>query len=156
MSLSAQDFPGWGAKYFKDKGLDKIYERKAFLKPAFWEADFDGNGLKDLACLIIEKTTKKEGVMIIQRGSNNYFVFGAGGKLGNGSDDFKWAGGWKVYKDKIVYETLFNKEGDMSGSKKIRLQRPALYIYDIEDGQSNSGGLIYWNDRQYIWIHQGE
>src|ERR1700754_3743565 len=137
--------PDWADKCFKKNELDMRYERRAFIKPAYLEADFNGDGLQDIACLVIEKHTKKKGVIVIHRGSNNYFVFGAGAKFGNGSDDFKWAGGWKVYKDRITYETLFNKEGDMSGSKKIKLQRPALYIYDLEDGQPNSGGIIYWN-----------
>jgi len=94
--------------------------------------------------------------MLMHGGSNEYFIFGAGIKFGNGSDNFKWAGGWKLYRSRTAYETLFNKEGDMLGGKKIKLTNPAFYIYDLEESQPNSGGIIYWGGTKYICIHQGE
>jgi hypothetical protein len=157
LSLCAQtNFPVWFDQCFRKNNLNVRYELKAFIKPAYLKADFNGDGVIDVAGLIVERKTNKKGVLLILGGSNNYFVFGAGTKFGNGSDDFKWAGGWTVYKDKIAYEALFDNEGDMLGSKKIKLNRPAFFIYDLEDGQPNSGGLIYWNAKKYIWIHQGE
>jgi hypothetical protein len=126
------------------------------LKPSFLQSDFNGDGITDIATLVTEKKTKKTGILLIHGGSNQYFVLGAGTKFGNGGDDFKWARGWHLYKDKIAYEQLFNKDGDMLGCKKIKLVRAVFFIYDLEDGEPNSGGIIYWDGKKYIWIHQGE
>jgi len=151
-----QTLPPWFLKSVKQLKLNNKYELKGSLKPTFFVADFDGDGKPDVAMLANERRTKKKGVLIIQQEGQKYFVFGAGKKFGNGLDNYKWAGGWKIYTDKIAYETLFDKDGAMSGSKKIVLKRPAIFIYDLEDGEPNSGGIIYWTDKKYIWIHQGE
>lgn len=140
---------------FKGTALS-IYQPFPFSTPSFIESDFNGDGIKDIAILIIQKTTKKRGVLLMHGGSNQNFVFGAGNKFGNGSDDFKWLKGWSLYKQKVAYETTFTKDGDISGSKKIVLLRPALYVHNLEDAQPTAGGLIYWNGKKYIWIHQGE
>lgn len=140
---------------FKGTELSK-YQPLSFLKPSNIESDFNGDGTKDIAILIIQKTTKKRGILIILGNSNQHFIFGAGTKFGNGSDDFKWLKEWGLYKDKIAHETTFTKDGDILSSKKINLLRPALYVHDLEDGLPLGGGLIYWTGKKYIWIHQGE
>ena len=85
------------------------------------------------------------------------FLFGAGTKFGSGSDNFEWAGKWTIYKKKTAHETQFDENsGDIIGSKEIKLKRPALLVEDIEDGAAIAGGIIYWDDKKYIWIHQGE
>ncbi|MFD0748577.1 hypothetical protein ACFQZS_00390 [Mucilaginibacter calamicampi] len=141
---------------FKRLNLSVKYQPVAFLKTSYLQSDFNKDGIKDMAALIIKKTTKKRGVLLIHGGSNQYFVFGAGNKFGSGSDDFKWMRGWSLFKDKTAYETTFSKDGDILGSKKIQLVRPAIYVHDVEDGSQTAGGLIYWNGKKYIWIHQGE
>jgi hypothetical protein len=112
-----------------------------------------------MAFLIIQKATKKRGILLIHGNSNQYFIFGAGTNFDNGSDNFKWLKGWSVYNKKTAYETIFhfNKDGDaLISREKISLLRPALYVHDLEDGQPTAGGLIYWTGKKYIWIHQGE
>jgi hypothetical protein len=157
ISSNAQPtIPLWYIKSLKQQKLDQRYELKGYLKPAYLEADFNGDGIEDIASLVLDKKTKKEGILLIHGGTSQYFVFGAGTKFGNGSDDFKWAGGWQIYKKKIAYEMLFDNDGGMSGSKKIKLKRQSVFIYDLEDGEPNSGGIIYWAGKKYIWIHQGE
>jgi hypothetical protein len=39
------------------------------------------------------------------------------------------------------------------GAKEWTLKRPAL---NLENPDASAGGLIYWNGKKYIWIHQGE
>jgi hypothetical protein len=139
---------------FTKLGLDKKYERSAFLSPTFIQADFDGDGVQDVAIPVISKTTKKRGIMIIHGNSTAYFVFGAGKNFGSGSDDFKWADKWMVYAKKTASETQFDKNsGDIIGSKTVKLLRPGVLI---ESEEAGAGGIIYWNSKKYIWIHQGE
>jgi len=132
------------------------YEATGFTKPSYLEADFNKDGVIDVAVLVVEKSTKKRGILIMHGGKNQYFILGAGIKFGNGGNDFKWLKGWSLYVKNTAYETTFNKDGDMTGSKKISLGKPALYVHDLEDGLPTSGGIIYWTGQKYIWIHQGE
>jgi len=141
-------------KSFKRLNLDKKYEIASYLKSSFLQADFDGDGVKDVVALVIERKTKKKGILLIS--GTKYFVFGAGTNFGNGSDDFKWAGGWKIYNKKTAYETMVNIDGDLIGSKIRKLKRTAFFIYQLEDGEPVSGGIIYWNGKKYIWIQQGD
>ncbi|HEX8023904.1 hypothetical protein [Mucilaginibacter sp.] len=157
LSLFAQaKMPAWFYNSFRTLKLDQHYGISNFIKPSFLSADFNGDGSKDIAALIISKKNKKKGILIIHQTSHKYFVMGAGVNFGNGGDDFNWAKGWKLYKDKVVYETVFDKDDNISGSKKNNLKHPGVYIYDLMDGEPNSGGVISCNGEKYIWIHQGE
>lgn len=147
--------PTWFQTVFKAKGLDKKYSITPFLKAGLLQADFNGDKLNDIAVLVTERATKKTGILLIhQQGS--YFTFGAGTKFGSGSDNFKWAKGWKIYNEKTASETQFSKDGDIIGGKEIKLYRPGITIWAEEDGEPIAGGIIYWTGQKYIWIHQGE
>ncbi len=152
----AQQLPGWFITAFNVQKLNTKYTITSFLKPAFLTADFNGDKVNDIAVLVTEIKTKKKGVLLIHGKTCQYFVFGAGVKFGNGGADFNWLKQWDLYKEKVAHEMLFDKDGGMTGSKKIKLVRTGLLVTDLEDGQPNSGGIIYWNGIKYIWIHQGE
>jgi hypothetical protein len=146
--------PSSFSETFTKLELDKKYERSAFLSPTFIQADFNGDGVQDVAIMVMAKASKKSGVMVIHGNSTTYFVFGAGTNFGSGSDDFNWADKWLLYNKRTAYETQFDKNsGDISGSKTVKLNRPGLLVESEEDG---AGGIIYWNGKKYIWIHQGE
>jgi hypothetical protein len=127
------------------------------MNPSFLQEDFNGDGSSDVAVLVLEKVTHKRGVLLIHVNSLQYYVFGAGTKFGDGSDNFSWANKWSIYKKKSAYETKFDKKNDdILEGKEIKLKRPCISLASIEDGAEVSGGLIYWNGKKYIWIHQGE
>jgi len=155
----SNSLPDWFTKSFRENKLDGKYQISGFLKTSFLEADFNGDGVKDIAALVVEKKTLKKGILLIHGETNQYFLFGAGTQLGkigfDAHDDLKWLRGWKVNKDKFTYETVFDN-GDIVGSKKIRLLHPGLSLWDLLDGAPNAGGTIYWNGTKYIWIHEGE
>ncbi|MBS1503835.1 MAG: hypothetical protein JST32_17330, partial [Bacteroidetes bacterium] len=136
--------------------LDKRYAVDGFLKPSFVKIDLDGDGTADYAFWISAKQGRKKGIIIVKGRSNSYTILGAGKSFGNGGDDFKWAGGWNIYKKSVADVTITNKSGDITKSKQIKLKRPGLYVYDLVDGQPNAGGIIYWNGKKYVWLQQGE
>jgi hypothetical protein len=149
--------PTWFADSFKRKELDKKYDIASFLKPSFLQVDLNGDGRQDIAVPVIEKVSKRKGILLIHGGTNEHFLFGAGISFGNGGKDFKWADRWTLYKKKTALETQFDKgSGDIMGSKTVKLFRPGILIEDDEDGAAVAGGIIYWNGKNYIWIHQGE
>jgi hypothetical protein len=155
-SFAQAKMPAWFYNSFKKLKLDQQFQLSTYLKPAFLTADFNGDGKADISALIISKKTKKKGIVVIHGGIDQYFIMGAGSNFGNGGKDFNWLKGWKLYKDKIAYETTFDEDDMINGSKKVKLKHPAFYIYDLMDDEPNSGGIIYWNGKQYTWIHQGE
>ncbi len=145
--------PDWFLKAMIKYRLDSKYELSSYIKPAFLQSDFNGDTIIDCAALIKEKSTKKAGILLIHSKDLEFYIFGAGTDFVNGSDNFDWLKMWKVYDDKTAYETQFDKEsGDIIDSNTINLSRPAI---DVEDKEI-AGGLIYWNGKEYIWIHQGE
>lgn len=147
-------YPSWLKPRMKTLKLDGQYELSPFLKPAYLQDDFNGDGVPDLAVLVIEKATQKKGILLIQKKKSACHVFGAGNSFGKGSDDFTWADSWSVYKEKSAYATQFDKKsGDVKGGKQVPLNRHCIYIVSREEA---SGGLIYWTGKKYSWIHQGD
>ena len=160
-NTSAQTLPAWFSTYFKQQKLDAKYDLKAYAKPSYLMGDFNGDGVKDVAALVIEKKTRKNGVLIMhQKEGGGYFALGAGTKYGkkgfDEADNLEWVKGWKVNKSRLVYETVFNAGGDIVGGKKIKLKSDALSLWDLIDGEPYSGGTIYWTGKKYDWIHEGE
>lgn len=152
----AQNLPTPFIQAFTRKGLDKKYTLRGFLKPSFLQADLNGDGTLDVAALVEEKTTQKRGVLLIHGKTGEHFLFGAGTPIGD-TDNFTWADRWSLYKKKLAYETQFDKNsGDITGGREVKLSRPAVLIEDYEDGAALAGGIVYWNGKKYIWIHQGE
>ena len=150
------ELPAWFLKSFNDHQLNTRYKIIA-AKPDFLEADFNGDGKNDIAVQIIEIKTKKKGVLIINAGSSDYFLFGAGTKSkSDDSENTNWVNGWKIYRNKYAYKTLTNADGDLMGSKKILLKYPAIYLYALEDGAEEGGLVFYWDGKKYSFIHQGD
>ncbi len=149
--------PNWFSDIFKSKGLDKKYVIATFLKPFYLQADFNGDATQDIAILVLDKATRKKGILLIHGKTNEQFVFGAGTAFDKGGKDFKWANKWKLYTKKTAFEIQFDEEsGDIIGGKEIKLARPGILIEDYEDGAALAGGIIYWNGNKYVWIHEGE
>lgn len=141
--------PSWAQERIKE--IEKEYDVAKYIYPYFLQADFSGDQKDDLAILIQSKTQKK-GIAIILTENNKHFIIGAGREFSNGGDNFSWADKWEVFNRKVTYETTFKEDGDVDGAKQVRLDRPAIEIRENE----GSGGLIYFNGTEFVWIHQGD
>ncbi|WP_295672340.1 hypothetical protein [uncultured Mucilaginibacter sp.] len=144
---------------FKRYKLDEKYQITPFLKPPFLKADFNGDGINDVAVLVIETKSNKKGMIVFLGNKAGYVVFGAGKKVGkrgqDESDDLKWMDKWRIFSQRFAYETKFDN-GDIAGTIKRKLPNKGISIWSVEDGEFNAGGIIYWNGRSWAWIHQGE
>jgi hypothetical protein len=53
--------------------VDK-YEIKTNLKPTYLQADFNGNGIKDIATMIVERKGQKKGILLIHDNNNQFVI----------------------------------------------------------------------------------
>jgi len=144
------------AGFFKNKGLEAKYSLSPSLQPGWLKADLNGDGVPDVAAMVVEKRSRKKGVLVLHGKTGEYFVFGAGTMVAK-MDDLSWTDRWSLYTKKTAYETLFDqRSGDIKGSRKILLAHPGVLIEHLEDGVMAAGGILYWAGKGYRWIHQGD
>ncbi|WP_426669723.1 hypothetical protein ACPPVU_00485 [Mucilaginibacter sp. McL0603] len=156
ITFAQKKLPIWVTEEFQNSKLSLKYSFANFVKPNYLMADFNGDKIDDVAVLISENNTNKKGILILFGENKKYTILGAGMSFGNGSDNFMWMKGWKVYNEKIAFQTQINSDGDLIGSKKMKLKNHGISAWDVVDGEPNSGGIIYWTGLKFIWIQQGE
>lgn len=147
-----ENLPDWINFSLERIKNDRVLIIDRTLNPFYLESDFNGDGILDIAMFVIDKQSKKKGVLIIHGNSFDKFLLGAGQKFGNGGDDFSWMDVWKIYRKSTAEETIFNKDFDIEGSKTIQIKNTAISVSSSE-GASN---LILWKDGKYCWIHTGD
>ncbi len=130
------NIPSLARKVFNDSGLYNKYEFTYHLNPFYLRGDFNGDSKPDIAILIKETKTKKIGILVIHSDSRHFFILGAGSKIGNGGDDFRWLGVWTIRTN--IEEK--NQKGE------------GIYVEKPE----SAGGLIYWTGDQYVWRQRGD
>lgn len=122
----------------------------SWLNPEYLIADFNGDGHSDTAFAVI--INNKKGIRIKHGNTNEEFIIGAGNDFKNGGDDFHWVKNWNIVTDSMTYEVTFMEEGDIDGSRDIKLEHPAFYIGTEEEG----GATVAWKEGKYVWIHQAD
>jgi len=146
----SQTLPSWAAEKFK--AYSGKYVLSSYVKPQFLEADLSGDKKPDVAIVIERRVDKKKGILILFASTDKAFIAGAGDKFGKGGDDFEWANTWSIFKEKTTFETTFKPNGDVDSAKEVKLERPGIEIKEEE----GAGGIIYFNGKEFIWIHQGD
>ncbi len=111
------------------------------------KADFNGDGIEDKA--YFQKENQNSGI-IIKHGQTNEVVKIGFGKQFAHMTEFDWVDYWGLVVDKKTSETTFTEDGEVLGSKDVKLQNPSIALGDDELG----GGLITFLNGKYLWIHQ--
>ena len=144
--------PAWAETQWKTAGLERTFARTAYLKSDLLQADFNGDGKTDVALTVTRRQTGSRGLLILHQGQPAAHVIGTGSAKDPDilRADLEWADYWQLYAKPSTVETLFGKNGDVAGSRNVRLLRPTIEVGQDELG----GGMIYWDGRKYIWIHQ--
>ncbi|CAD5249365.1 MULTISPECIES: hypothetical protein [unclassified Imperialibacter] len=145
------ELPDWANKRFVQFSERlEVYDQ---IEPTFIELDLDGDQTKDVAIFVREKSVNKTGVLFLFDGDEErYFLAGAGDSFGTGGDSFEWADRWEIFLKSKTHQTTFLPNGDIAGTKTVELKHPAISIREDE----GSGGLIYFDGKKFIWIHQGD
>ena len=108
--------------------------------------DFNGDGLKDCAFLIQEKSSMKFGIAIFhakrpQVIHSQVFVIGAGKTLPDLGDNIGWANFWRPYP-----------KNEASGEVEKKVLVPILKADAIHiEKKKRRRGLLYWDGRKYVW-----
>lgn len=110
-------------------------------------ADFNGDGISDKA--LFRKDMNSSGIIIKHGKTNEEVKIGFGKRFAH-MTDFDWVDYWGLVEDKDTRETTFKDDGDVLGSKNIKLQNPSISLGADEEG----GGLITFINGKYLWIHQ--
>lgn len=110
-------------------------------------ADFNGDGILDKA--FYKKENQNSGIIIKHGQKNEVVKIGFGKKFAH-MTEFDWVDYWGLVEDRQTSETTFTEEGDVLGSKEVKLQNPSIVLGADEVG----GGLITYLNGKYVWIHQ--
>ncbi len=137
--------PTWVKNIFYRKEISKKYDYAFNINPMYLLGDFDGDNSPDVAILVREKSSSKLGIIVIHYASKEYFVVGAGQKIGNGGDDFKWMSNWSVERKGKVGQGA-------GGGTPPELKVEALLVEKAE----SASGIIYWDGKKYVWYQQGD
>jgi len=142
--------PAWSSAKFEE--LSQELSRPLIIEPQYLMADFSGDGFKDVAIFVERIDDHKKGILFIFQQSENTYLIGAGNNFGPGGDDYYWADSWEVFEDRVTYEMTFKDNGDIDGTKTVKLERDAISIREDE----GSGGLIYFDGTNFKWIQHGD
>lgn len=134
---------------YRKQSLSEVEKAELYKLTDTITADFNGDGFLDKA--IYKKDNETSGIIIIH-GKTNYQVKIGFGKLFAHMTDFNWVDYWELFEDTETSETTFRDDGDILGSKKVRLQNVSIFIGRHEEG----GGLITFKNGNYEWIHQAD
>lgn len=149
-TMAQNSMPEWSQQRFES--FSEVFRISDYPEPSYLEADFSGGGEIDVAILVQHVQTKRIGIIIFFKEDDMFFLAGAGNSLGNAGSDFRWADTWSVLSEQVTYTMTFKEDGDVDGTKEVKLERPAIKIREEE----GSGGLIYFNGTKFVWIHQGD
>ena len=136
-SLMIERIPTWVRHVVFKSSLMENYTLDTSRNPFYLEADFNDDGLVDIAFFVKSKIEGKTGVLIVNKGKNIGFILGAGKEIGIGSDIF-WCNVWFVYRDKYIYNFKDKK-------KKFTIENPGLEI--VKDEKTSI--VIYWDKKRY-------
>jgi hypothetical protein len=144
--VAASSLPTELVEYLRSSQGHRSYALSSELNPYYLHADFNGDGIRDVAVLVGEIATGKRGILILHVGIGEHFVIGAGSTTGSGGDDFAWMDAWKVRPIGPVGQSAYVEEEPPS------LLGDALLVIKTEA----ASGLIYWTGRNYEWYQQAD
>lgn len=131
--------------------LDSVYTISNIISPNYLKADFNGDKKEDIVFLVEEIESKKIG-LIFFHSNDSYYVVGAGIKFSDDLDNMNWLDILELENNKTQHETLFDEETfDVIGDRKVTIPYTGVSIRK----QEASGGLLYFKDGKYNYLHQG-
>ncbi|HEY6156184.1 MAG TPA: hypothetical protein VIV88_01970 [Gemmatimonadales bacterium] len=126
--------PRWADSALIAAGLGRQFMLASRLNPAYEFADFDGDGLSDVAVEIKDAGGLRYGIAIVHRIDRSVHIVGAGQPVGNGRDQLSRSASWGVSSPRHGRHLAFGRD--------------VLYI--SQPGAHD--GWVAWDGRAYVWI----
>ncbi len=144
-----KDIPKWVRDGFTSRHLDERYTILYRLYPHCVRGDFNGDGKRDAAIQVQERSSGKIGVAVFlaKKAQALYVpvtILGAGKAVGSAGDDFKWADLWSL-----------RKEGSTAGLR-AGTPPPEMHGDGLTLGKrGGKSGFVYWDGSKYSWQRLG-
>jgi hypothetical protein len=142
-ALAPAQFPFWVEQAWAKLDAAKSLKISTRLNPFVWRGDFNADGRQDLAVLVLDTKTKKEGIAFLLQGRTPVTV-GAGQDFGNGGDNFAWMNVWHV-------EDRGTGHGNHQG-QSVKLKGDGLMVAK----ESSASALIYFRNGKPVWHQYGD
>ncbi len=136
--------PDWANKQLDGLAKQESIEVNSRINPFVWRGNFLGTGKGDLAVLVKDSKTNKEGIVFLSHGKAKPVIVGAGHATGNGGDDFSWLELWYV-EDKGTQPHSYH-------AKSVKLQNDGIVV--AKEGSASA--LIYLKSGKAVWQQQGD
>lgn len=132
---AASPLPTWAVTRWTAFAQAQQVRRVDQIMPSLLLGDFNGDGVPDIAILVEHIGTHKTGIVFLHQGQRTTYLVGAGRTLGNGGDDFRWMGGWR-----LATRTPKSPRADQL----------------IVERESSASGLIFFARDRYRWKQLGD
>jgi hypothetical protein len=120
------------------------YRIETRINPFYLQGDFDGDGWRDTAVLVSERSSGKKGAALVFK-NGKLRVIGAGKDVGDGTEDLDWMDAWYVHPK--------GKVGGGAGDEPApKLRGDAIMAIRTEA----ASGLIWWDGKRFRWYQQGD
>lgn len=146
-----EKLPDWVGAEVVESAKGQSYRIDEKMNPFYLEADFNNEGMVDIAIFVQNSQTGESGIIIKHREDKSTHILAAGQTF-NKMTDLDWMDFWKLYREPYADKTTFTDDLDIEGSERIEINYIAIQVGQSE-GSSN---LIIWGGKQYSWIHTGE
>jgi len=134
------NLPEWACNAAFEAKLHKQYDIYSRINPFFINADFNGDGLLDIAIWVTEKKSKKLGIVVLHNGNKLPFVMGAGKVWEERGDDFKYLDMWSTIPKGEVFDSGYE------ANRRVQLQGDALILTKSD----SASFAIYWDGTKYV------
>ena len=132
--------------------LESNYDICERMNPIYLEADFNGDNKLDIAIWIEEKSTHKQGILILHGTTGNQFILGAGRSYDGRRDNLSSIDVWKLYREHEASELTVDEKKDISGSRIVKINFTGIEVIKSEA----SSGIIFWDGKAYKWIQTSD
>lgn len=134
-SIVLSNTPLWVHAVLENSEIARKYKIIQKFNPFYFESDFNGDDLIDIAFFVENTIDQRQGLMIINSGKNNVYIVGCGNPTEMGMS-LSWSKSWFVYREKTVRNAT---------KKSVTLTAPGIFI----KSSSDSNLLVYWSGSKY-------
>lgn len=134
-SVVIANMPEWVKPILEKSDQVKTHKIISNYNPLYFEADFTGDKLIDIAFFVENTVDHTKGVMMINSGKNLVYIVGCGNPTEMGSS-FTSFPSWFVFRGKTIRN---------QSKKTVSITAPAIQL----KGEKETNLVIYWSKTKY-------